>query len=144
MNAPEWIENYAGQLCGDDTYVSDGSILLKKEELYNSYEDWYVKILQKIKTHKKLPLECLPYEVGKIVDMSNKAQLYPGHRILVNFEDFLYDYKYIELAHSLLDIAYYTIAVGTGYIGSEKTVTRILKFWNEQDEFIGSLMEVKL
>lgn len=140
MNTKQWLKHYGKHIVGDDTYVSDGSILLKKSEIDTGLcSGGYNFVLKRIKTHEQLPVESIPYEHGKDVVMQKYAQLRENNRLFVDFDKFHFDYEYLKLADDILDIHYFTLATTPSSYCGKPVLMGILKFWNEDDRFLGCL-----
>lgn len=126
-----------GDIFGDEEYITDGVLLLRKDKLFPDYRhDRYTKLLKSI-NNKKIPMECIPYEKGEEVEMSKTAELGPNNKVYVKFGYIYFDYDYTKLAHSLLDIDSYTIVKP-----NMSHRPHLLKFWNYDDDFVGCLSEV--
>lgn len=141
MNTKQWLKHYGKHIVGDDTYISDGSILLKKSEIDTFFcPDGFNFVLKRIKTHEQLPVESIPYERGKDVVMSKYAQLKEANRLYVDFDKFHFDYEYLKLAYNILDIHYFTLVRTPSSHCGKPVLMGILKFWNEDDRFLGCLV----
>ena len=134
----ELLKNFIfGDIFGDEEYITDGVLLLRKDRLYLDYKhSEYTKLLKAI-NNKKIPMEYIPYEKGEEVKMSKIAELGPHNKIYVKFDDKYFDYDYTKLAHCLLDIDYYTVVKP-----AREERPHLLKFWDCKDRFLGCLSEV--
>ena len=126
------------ELIGDNTYITDGVILLKKEML-DSYNK-LTNLLIKIQTKEPIKIEYIPCDKGIEVEFPDKVELFPFGDMGVPFEDKFFGYNYIKLAHILTeDISFYTLVPPTEKFANAPW---ILKFWNENYEFVGCLAEM--
>lgn len=140
MNVKQWLKHYGSQIIGDDTYVTDEYILLKKSEINTVFcSGGYNFVLEKIKTHEQLPLEFIPYERGEDVVMSKFVQLKANNRLFVDFDKFHFDYKYLKLAYDVLAIHHFTLVTIPNSYEGKPELMGILKFWDEDDGFLGCL-----
>lgn len=137
----EQIEDFIldDKLMGDDTYITDGCMLLRKSAL-DSFEP-ISRLLLNFHTKEPLKIEYIPYDKGVEVEHPDEAFLWTYNNIVVPFGDKFFSYKYIKLAHMLTeDISSYTLVSP-----SEKFADGpwLLKFWDESGEFVGCLAEMR-
>lgn len=136
----EQLENFIldDNLLGDDTYITNGDILLKKSAL----DPWcdITDLLIKIQTKTPIHMEYIPYDKGIEVTCPDKIDLWSNDILAVPFGDKFFNYEYLKLVHILTeDISFYTLVPP-----SEKFENSpwILKFWDGNGEFVGCLAEI--
>lgn len=131
------IEKHLIESCilrADDTYISDGYILIAKDFLNN-------KVLKAYKTDDCNLMESIPYERGADWELPEYARLFPDKKLAFEINaDFMVNYKYIDLfccSVSYVDIVTFSI-VKIPFNGISEEAP-ILKVWNNE-KFMGLIM----
>lgn len=136
MNLEEYIFLNSNNIQADDTYISDGVFAIRKDRINN-------KIISSYKNNSNNILEAVSIEVGKNFDIEIGTELtLLRHRTLgIKYNDnFYFDYDIIKmiLNYFTFDFLYTTVVEnGCTLYGKQYPV---LKFFDEDEEFIGCLM----
>ena len=120
-------------LRADDTYISDGCILVAKEFLDN-------KVLKAYKTDDCNLMELIPYESGRDWELPEYARLAPHKQLWfeINADDRV-NYKYIELfMDSVSGVDIVTFSIVEAKLSYPYPVP-IVKVWCN-DKFMGVIM----
>ena len=122
----------------DDEYISDGIIVIHKNFIKN-------KILKSFKNTDKNILSDVPFDKGEEVSIGygTHAKLGLGNRILIDINSEWFDYEFIKkLWFHLLYVSFATNLTFAD-IDCENQNVPILKFFDENDNFIGLIVGCK-
>lgn len=128
------IENYllntkTSKLRADNTYISDGNILVKKDNLDN-------ELLKIYCTQKENLMTYIPFERGNDYKLPNHVYLYPKHKLYFEIdEEFSVDYQFIKVFMENFEDLTFTIV--DMYINND--LLKIVKVWQGGDIFIGCI-----
>lgn len=135
MNIREYFLENEKNLQADENYVSDGFIAINKK-FVNS------KLLEQFKTVGVNLLTRIPYDKGEDFELPDRVELFPNNKLAFPYsEEFYFDYNFVKIIKESFFNTAQTI-VFANYGGVEQAP--IMKFWDEDDEFIGCLsMSIK-
>ena len=125
----DYLLNKASKLRADNTYISDGNILIKKDNLDN-------ELLKNYCTQKENLMAYIPFERGNKYELPNHVYLYPKKKLYFKIdENFSIDYKFIKVFMENFEDLTFTIV--DMYINND--LLKIVKVWQGDDIFIGCI-----
>lgn len=130
---------YADFIRADDNYISNGHFIISKECLRSG-------ALRLVKNTENIWADCdetVPYEQGRDFDCTSigtECVLLPDETIGIKYNDLYYfDYEYVRML--LEQIPYWKVT--TFYVVENKRNEPILKFFDENNEFLACLMSIR-
>lgn len=133
----EWV--FSKKIFADDEYISDGTICIKKDKIDpyqsgNPFECEKVeRVISSLNTNDVSPMKLVPFEKGEQIDLPDVVELGSSQELFFHVERegkiIPFNYEKIKQMYLYLDVEYLTI-VNKYY----------LKFWNDEDEFLGCIM----
>lgn len=123
------------EVWADDTYISDGNIVVVKERLNNHYINCF-------KNKDFNLMKGIPYEKGEYWELPNTVTLSRNHRVKFVYNDkYCYDCKYIKLFQEWFTCLNYFI-VYKDYCNKGELVP-LLKVFDIDDKFVGLIMPMR-
>lgn len=133
------IEEYflytkASRLRADYTYISDGAVLIRKDNLDSD-------LLKNYRTQPDNLMTYIPFERGNEYKLPNYVYLHPKKRLFFEIDkDFSVDYRFIEIfMENFEDLTFTTVDM---YINND--LLKIVKVWQGGNVFIGCIACAKV